>query len=147
MIISSYDTVCEGFGCLSVDRRRCFHRSSNAYDCSLLNPASVASGVMRASFTSSSAATNYGDVNDYSTSTPSNGSSLSMTFRVNGQYYTITETKRENISLQDILEYFDFDSGLFIVEYNKVICPRPDWSNTYIKDKDQIEIITIVGGG
>jgi sulfur carrier protein len=102
---------------------------------------------MRASFTSSSAATNYGDVNDYSTSTPSNGSSLSMTFRVNGQYYTITETKRENISLQDILEYFDFDSGLFIVEYNKVICPRSDWSNTYIKDKDQIEIITIVGGG
>jgi thiamine biosynthesis protein ThiS len=144
VIISSYDTVCAGFGCLSLDRRRCFYRSSNAYDCSLLNPAS---GVMRASFTSSSAPTNYGDVNDYSTSTTSNSSSLSMMFRVNGQYYTITETNRENISLQDILEYFDFDSGLFIVEYNKVICPRPDWGSTYIKDKDQIEIITIVGGG
>lgn len=148
VIISSYDTVCEGFGCLSVGRRRqCRHRRGNAsydHDDSLLHPTA---GVWKASVTSN-APTNYGDVDDFSTSaTSSNSSSISRTFRVNGQSYTITETNRENISLQDILDYFDFDSGLFIVEYNKVISPRPDWSSTYIKDKDQIEIITIVGGG
>jgi thiamine biosynthesis protein ThiS len=146
VILASYDTVCEGFGSLSVSRRPCRYRHGNTnsnHEYSLLHPTAR---VWKASVTSN-APTNYGDVDDSSTSSTSQNSSLSRTFRMNGQYYTITETNRENVSLQDILDYFDFDSGLFIVEYNKVISPRPDWSSTYIKDKDQIEIITIVGGG
>ena len=65
------------------------------------------------------------------------------TFFVNGQeYYTI-----DTISLQDLLNYFDYNSSLLVLEYNHFICNKKNWDKILISDHDKIEIVTIVGGG
>lgn len=64
-------------------------------------------------------------------------------FLLNGQlYYT-----DRNITLLDILRYFNYQDSLLVLELNKFICNRNNWSNTFIRNHDQIEIVTIVGGG
>ena len=64
-------------------------------------------------------------------------------FFFNGQEYC-TES---SISLSDLIEYFNFNSSLFILEYNKFICNKKEWRKIKIKENDTIEIVTIVGGG
>ena len=67
----------------------------------------------------------------------------SKTFFVNGEeYYTTNE-----ISLLDLLNYFDYNSSLFVLEYNNFICHKKNWDKILILNNDKIEIVTIVGGG
>lgn len=69
--------------------------------------------------------------------------SKSYTFFFNGQeYYT-----ESSISLSDLIKYFNYNSSLFILEYNKFICDKKEWDKIKIKENDTIEIVTIVGGG
>jgi len=51
------------------------------------------------------------------------------------------------ISLFDIIDYFNYNSSLLVLEYNHFICPKEKWNTVFINDKDTIEIVTIVGGG
>ena len=51
------------------------------------------------------------------------------------------------INLLNIIEYFDYNSSLLVLEYNHFICPKENWETIFINDKDKIEIVTIVGGG
>ena len=51
------------------------------------------------------------------------------------------------LNLSNIITYFDYNSSLLVLEYNHFICPRKNWDTIFINDKDQIEIVTIVGGG
>ena len=65
------------------------------------------------------------------------------TFFLNGEEY-ITD---ENINLLDIINYFNYNQFLLVLEYNKFICPKKNWSTIFLKNNDRIEIVTIVGGG
>lgn len=66
-----------------------------------------------------------------------------MYFFLNGQqYYT-----KQNFSILELIKYFNYDTSLLVLEYNNFIYNKEKWTNTFIKDKDNIEIITIVGGG
>ena len=51
------------------------------------------------------------------------------------------------INLRNIIEYFNYNSSLLVLEYNHFICPKENWDSIFINDKDKIEIVTIVGGG
>ena len=65
------------------------------------------------------------------------------TFLLNGQkYYT-----RQIINLFDLINYFNYNDSLLVLEYNNSICNQKNWRKTFIKDSDKIEIVTIVGGG
>jgi thiamine biosynthesis protein ThiS len=64
-------------------------------------------------------------------------------FCLNGQFYTISNP----ITLSDLINYFNYDSSVLVVEYNKFICPKQNWNKICICNKDNIEIISIVGGG
>lgn len=64
-------------------------------------------------------------------------------FFFNGDEYYI-ESK---ITLLNLIQYFNYDESLIILEYNNLICNKKDWKDVKIKDKDKIEILTIVGGG
>lgn len=64
-------------------------------------------------------------------------------FFLNGNKYA-TNT---SITISDLLKYFNYNSNLFIIEYNNYICHEKNWSTTIINPSDKIEVITIVGGG
>lgn len=66
-----------------------------------------------------------------------------ITFFFNGnEYYT-----KKSITLQELLNYFNYNSLIFVVEYNQFICNKNKWKDIKIEQNDKIEIITIVGGG
>nr|YP_010208316.1 Thiamine biosynthesis protein [Pseudo-nitzschia multistriata]UBA15329.1 Thiamine biosynthesis protein [Pseudo-nitzschia multistriata] len=52
-----------------------------------------------------------------------------------------------NISLYDLITYFNFNESLLVLEYNQVIFDKAHWKTTFVQDLDEIEIVTIVGGG
>ena len=64
-------------------------------------------------------------------------------FTLNGYNFCI----KNDLTIYKILQYFNYQNNLFIVEYNDLISNRDDWSKIKITSNDKIEIITIVGGG
>jgi len=65
------------------------------------------------------------------------------TFSLNNEKYT-TEHK---INLHDLITYFDYNESLLVLEYNQINFDRSHWKTTFINNLDEIEIVTIVGGG
>jgi len=64
-------------------------------------------------------------------------------FFLNGKKYYINK----KINIKNIINYFNYNSSIFIIEYNNLICNKKNWSKKIIKNNDKIEIISIVGGG
>lgn len=64
-------------------------------------------------------------------------------FFLNGQQYY----SEDNFTLLDLLNYFDYDFNVFVLEHNKLIRKKQNWDQIKIENSDTIEIITIVGGG
>jgi sulfur carrier protein len=64
-------------------------------------------------------------------------------FLLNGHEYYINE----DLTLSQVLQYFNYHNNLFVLEYNNLICHKNDWGTIKINSNDKIEIITIVGGG
>lgn len=62
---------------------------------------------------------------------------------INGHPFFINK----NLTINDILEYFNCKNSLFVIEYNNLICHQNEWSKITINYNDKIEIISIVGGG
>ena len=67
----------------------------------------------------------------------------SQQFVLNGETYVSSK----EISLADLLFYFNYNDSLLVLEYNNLICEKNNWKTTWIKHLDKIEIVTIVGGG
>ena len=64
-------------------------------------------------------------------------------FSLNGDSYYTTK----NITLFDLIKYFNYNDSLLVIELNQLIWNKKKWGETLIKDNDRIEIVTIVGGG
>lgn len=64
-------------------------------------------------------------------------------FFFNGQQY-FTES---DPTILAVINYFNYNTSLLILEYNNLICSKKNWKKIYIQNNDKIEIITIVGGG
>lgn len=65
------------------------------------------------------------------------------TFFLNNEKYTT----KDKITLQDLITYFNYNESLLVLEYNQVIFDRSHWKTTFVNNLDEIEIVTIVGGG
>ena len=64
-------------------------------------------------------------------------------FNLNGtQYYT-----EDNITLSQLISYFNYNTSLIVLEYNNLICEKKNWNKIFLKNNDRIELVTIVGGG
>jgi len=64
-------------------------------------------------------------------------------FFFNGQeYYT-----QHDITLFELITYFNYNLSLLVLEYNNLICNKKDWNKIFVTNNDTIEIVTIVGGG
>ena len=68
---------------------------------------------------------------------------MNKTFFLNGKKFLI----KKNITLKEIINYFNYNTALYIVEYNNLICNEDKWEDIKITVDDKIEIISIVGGG
>nr|YP_009694367.1 hypothetical protein Scana_140 [Hapterophycus canaliculatus]AXU40783.1 hypothetical protein Scana_140 [Hapterophycus canaliculatus] len=70
-----------------------------------------------------------------------------LSLSVNGLRYKIYMNKPSQIF--DLLEFFNRQKELVIIEYNGKIYNDLELHNrlSYLKQRDNIEIITIVGGG
>ena len=70
-----------------------------------------------------------------------------LSLSVNGLRYKIYMNQPSQVF--DLLEFFNYQKELVIIEYNGKIYNNLDFYNkySYLKQKDNIEIITIVGGG
>lgn len=66
-------------------------------------------------------------------------------FLVNGQQYCIAS--QSSITILELMKYFNYNTSLFVLEYNNSIFNKKNWNKTFIKNNDKIEIVTIVGGG
>ena len=49
--------------------------------------------------------------------------------------------------LNDVVRALGHNPSLVVVEHNGAIVPKSRWENTAILDGDNLEIVTIVGGG
>jgi len=64
-------------------------------------------------------------------------------FSLNGEKYYI----KNKITLLELINYFNYNTSLLVLEYNNSICNKKNWNKIYINNNDKIEIVTIVGGG
>ena len=66
-------------------------------------------------------------------------------FQLNGEYYNILTTKV--ITIKELIEFFKFQEKEILIEHNGKIYNPMLKQNYYLQNGDEIEIITIVGGG
>lgn len=52
-----------------------------------------------------------------------------------------------NMSVEDLLSYLSISTELNLIEYNREILSSSQLCKTFVKTNDQLEIITVVGGG
>lgn len=64
-------------------------------------------------------------------------------FFLNGEKYSTND----KITILKLIQYFNYNTSLLVLEYNNSICNLKNWDKIYIRDNDKIEIVTIVGGG
>lgn len=64
-------------------------------------------------------------------------------FILNGERFYI----EHHLTLSDLLEYFDYENSLLVLEHNSQISSKISWKTRFIQNQDKIEIVSIVGGG
>ena len=64
-------------------------------------------------------------------------------FWLNGSYYCVNQA----VTLFQLIDYFNYDNSLLVVEYNNQICHKANWETIEIQENDKLELVTIVGGG
>jgi len=69
-----------------------------------------------------------------------------MKIRVNGEEKKI-ELDQENVLLSTALNHMGYKSNTVIVELNNLIVNSMKWDKVNLKDGDNLEIVSIVGGG
>ena len=69
-----------------------------------------------------------------------------MKIKVNGEEKKI-ELDQDNALLSNVLKYMGYESNTIVVELNNLIINSMKWGKVKLKDGDNLEIVSIVGGG
>ncbi len=69
-----------------------------------------------------------------------------MKIRVNGEEKKI-ELDQENVLLSTALHHMGYKPNTIVVELNNLIINSMKWQKVKLKDGDNLEIVSIVGGG
>ncbi len=69
-----------------------------------------------------------------------------MKLKVNGEEKKI-EIDQENARLSTVLNSMGYKPNTIVVELNNLIINSIKWEKVIIKDGDNLEIVSIVGGG
>ena len=69
-----------------------------------------------------------------------------MKIKVNGEEKKI-DLDQENASLSTVLVHMGYKPNTIVVELNNLIINSMKWGKVNLKDGDNLEIVSIVGGG
>ena len=69
-----------------------------------------------------------------------------MKIKVNGEERKI-ELDQEDVLLSAALNYMGYKPNTIVVELNKLIINSIKWEKVKLKEGDNLEIVSIVGGG
>ena len=69
-----------------------------------------------------------------------------MKIKVNGEEKKL-ELDQENVLLSTALNYMGYKPNTIVVELNNLIINSIKWEKVKLKDGDNLEIVSIVGGG
>ena len=69
-----------------------------------------------------------------------------MKIKVNGEEKKI-ELDQDNVLLSKALNLMGYNSNTIVVELNNLIINSINWEKVKLKDGDNLEIVSIVGGG
>ena len=69
-----------------------------------------------------------------------------MKIKVNGEEKKI-ELDQENVLLSTVLNLMGYKPNTIVVELNNLIINSIKWEKVKLKDGDNLEIVSIVGGG
>nr|WDB00540.1 thiamine-biosynthesis [Cavernulicola chilensis] len=62
---------------------------------------------------------------------------------INGSPYNC----KNRMTLYDLITYLNFNPELIAIEYNYQVVSTNLWKDFYVNNNDNIEIVTMVGGG
>ena len=65
-----------------------------------------------------------------------------MQISLNGKTITTGKT-----TLADLIQETGFDTRALIAEHNLHVISQKDWDSTALKEGDQVELLSFVGGG
>lgn len=74
-----------------------------------------------------------------------NFKAFSLTFYLNNEKYIIKII--QPITINEIVTFFNYNKNLIVIECNNKIYNIENWNKKIVKNNDNINIITIVGGG
>ena len=69
-----------------------------------------------------------------------------MKLTVNGEIRML-DPAADLPSLEVVVGWLGYHPGLVVVEYNGIIITPAHWGDQVVQDGDNLEIVTIVGGG
>ena len=71
---------------------------------------------------------------------------MALDLQVNGERRRLDPAPTPS-TLVLVIEALAYNPQLVVAEHNGVIVPRTQWANLAVSDGDNLEIVTIVGGG
>ena len=71
---------------------------------------------------------------------------MALDLQVNGERRRLDPAPTPS-TLVLVIEALAYNPQLVVAEHNGVIVPRTQWANTEVSEGDNLEIVTIVGGG
>lgn len=70
---------------------------------------------------------------------------MTLQLRINGEARSFDDV--ETLSVRDLLERLNVDTRHVAVERNRELVPKRGFEEAVLKDGDELEIVTLVGGG
>ena len=65
------------------------------------------------------------------------------TLKLNGIIYEYISP----LSLTELLDYLGFNRDVILIDYNGTIIQKQNWNAIKVQNQDNIEILTLAGGG
>jgi len=64
-------------------------------------------------------------------------------FNINGSNYIFDSA----VTILMLIDYLGFNKNVIVIDYNGMILEKSLWNNTYLQNRDCLEILSIAGGG
>ena len=62
---------------------------------------------------------------------------------INGSQYLFNS----KLTVLELMGYLGFNKNVIVIDYNGIILDKNLWKQTYLRNKDCLEILSIAGGG